>query len=284
MLKPRQILKYFIFFFCLVNVIAVCMNIVPTANATVLKQYPSDDAYVYNMNPTTNYGNEISLFVISMGAPPTIVQLSYLKFTVSEFSDASVVKLYFTTGSIEEGYSIKISFELSTTDWSESSVTWNTKPTVPDPFDVIATLWISQSFTQYSINIKDYIAGDIISIAVDPYYSADTKGLVQICSKEVGMVDWRPYISDDGTSSPPLDLTLLWVAIGLIAIAGIGIGVLIYFKRNRITHSSVVPAQTISTALPSSVIPMQRFCIFCGNEIEQDATFCIHCGRQQNGR
>jgi len=275
--KPKHILRYFIFFFCLVNVIAVCMSIMPIANATALKQYPSDDAYVYNMNPTTNYGSEISLFVIAIGAPPTVVELSYLKFNVSKFSGASIVKLYFTSGVIETGYSIHIAFWTSTTSWSESSVVWNTRPS---SVTMIGDLWISQSFTQYSINIKDYITGDIISIYLDPYYSADTKGLVQICSKEVGSIVWRPYISDDGTTpAPPSPLP--WIAIGLVAIAGISIGVIIYFKRNRRTPSITVPAQSIPTAPISPALPLKRFCVFCGNEIEQDATFCIQCGKQQ---
>jgi len=279
--KPKRMLKYFLFFFCIANVIAVYTSFIPTASATVLMQYPSDDAYVYNMNPTTNYGTEISLFVIAIGAPPTVVELSYLKFNISKFSGASIVKLYFTSGVVETGYSIHIAFWTSTTSWSESSVVWNTRPS---SITRIGDLWISQSFTQYSINIKDYITGDVISIYLDPYYSADTKGLVQICSKEVGSTGWRPYISDDGTTPAPpslLDSILPWIVIGLIAIAGISIGLIIYFKRNRRTPSIGAQAQSIPNVPISSVLPLKRFCIFCGSEIEQDATFCTHCGKQQ---
>lgn len=244
-------------------VAVLILSIVPV-NAVSLKRYPTDDAYVQGQNPTTNYGTEISLFVIDMGYP--IIDQSYLKFTVTEFLDEPVVNFYFTTGVRDK--ITKIAIWVCSNNWLESSVTYDIRPSL---ITKVGDLWVSEEFTQYSINIKGYLSGDVISIAILPYFSDDVNDLVQICSKENSYEGFRPYISNNGNDNPYLVIGIvLGVIIGSITTVGV---VYFYMKKRKEAESKVQQPPQFS-GMTAPVL----YCIQCGSKNVKMAKFCIACG------
>lgn len=98
--------------------------------------YPTEDAYESLANPNTNYGSATVLKALNGGNPgqPADDRRSVMKFDLSDIpSDVTIVSatlnMYFNKiGSALSQTSMKI----ATSDWAESTDTWNTHPTVSD--------------------------------------------------------------------------------------------------------------------------------------------------------
>jgi Fibronectin type 3 domain-containing protein len=99
------------------------------APPTVVTLNPTDDAMVYQANPTTNYGtntqlaanggtNTIQSFLkFALPAAPAGTQLTSATLQVRTSTDT-------TAGSVDPH-----AFQVATGAWSESTITWNTRPT-----------------------------------------------------------------------------------------------------------------------------------------------------------
>jgi len=183
--------KYILAFSLLLIVLPLLLPLVP-AKAAVLKQYPTDDSYVFSATPSTNYGSQALVFTINASFG---IEISYFKFNATAFLSAPVVNFYFTTGPIDKSYVIDI--WICNTSWSELSVTYNTRPSL---FVKIGRVGISSvQYTLYSVSIKNYIA-DVVSIAIIAHYTGSSTDSLCIVSKDCTL--WQPYISNDvGVSS-----------------------------------------------------------------------------------
>ena len=83
------------------------------------------DAQVVEANPTTNYGNFTTLQVDG-GTDPDVD--SYLRFTVSGVSgpiQSAKLRVFDTTNASINGPAV---YGVSNTTWSETGITWNTRP------------------------------------------------------------------------------------------------------------------------------------------------------------
>jgi hypothetical protein len=83
---------------------------------------PIADAYVNSASPATNYGSSTSLYVDADG-----IRSSYLKFDLNGLSGtvtSATLQLY-AGSSQSTGYQV---YSVADTSWSESAITWNTKP------------------------------------------------------------------------------------------------------------------------------------------------------------
>jgi len=83
---------------------------------------PIADSWVNSAAPTTNYGSSTSLYVDADG-----VRQTYLKFDLTGLSGtvSSVTLKLYAGSSQSTGYKV---YSVADTSWSESAITWNTKP------------------------------------------------------------------------------------------------------------------------------------------------------------
>jgi hypothetical protein len=93
-----------------------------------IKIYPSDDAYVYEGAPTTNYGNSPGLLVRDYA--PSDYE-SFMTFPLTDIpTGATIVSatIYLYCYKIVDGGNSAVGIVAVTGTWSEDTVTWNTKP------------------------------------------------------------------------------------------------------------------------------------------------------------
>lgn len=94
---------------------------------------PTQDSYVTVGSPYSNYGNFSQLLIL--GGATTSFAEAYVQFPYNQISYATSIAsatLSLTSPSVEYlypvGYPPYISVDSLATDWSESTVTWNTRP------------------------------------------------------------------------------------------------------------------------------------------------------------
>jgi hypothetical protein len=127
-----------------------------TSTATTLTFAPTDDTYVRQDSPTATAGAATRL--VTDGSP--IVD-SLLKFAVAGTSNCAVTgaKLLLTVGSTTDDNSDHGGdFHATGTNWSESTVTWNTAAPVNPT--VIASLGSVALNTTYQVDVLPLIKGD----------------------------------------------------------------------------------------------------------------------------
>ena len=104
--------------------------VAPPPPVTVVVQ-PTADAMVYQVNPNTNYGADLQLSARGVVSNASIA--SYLKFLLPEAPAGrtlSAVSLQVRTSTDPTaGTSDTPQFSLVTGSWSESTITWNNRPT-----------------------------------------------------------------------------------------------------------------------------------------------------------
>jgi|GEM_PF-5064998 len=106
------------------------------------------DARVKQASPGTNYG---ALMYVSVDGAPDPIEESYLRFNVSGVSGAvqrAKLRVYVTTNGTVNGPAV----QLASNSWTESTMTWNTKPallsTVSDNKGALATnTWVEYDVT-----------------------------------------------------------------------------------------------------------------------------------------
>ncbi|NOU67990.1 DNRLRE domain-containing protein [Paenibacillus sp. LMG 31461] len=141
----------------------VMLLTVPTnAGAATTTLSPSDDSYVHEGSPTSNYGTATSLYVKN---DPGASRYTYLKYSLSGLSGVTSAKLRIY-GSASA--STVLSAYQTTDSWSQSAITWSTKPTVGSSAGSVA---INTTATYNEIDVTAYVtaqaAGDgVVSFAL----------------------------------------------------------------------------------------------------------------------
>jgi hypothetical protein len=150
-----QLVGTLLFIFALIFV-ALSWNPVH-AQATTRTILPSDDAYVFATNPTTNYGTAVNLRVDSTPATN-----SYLRFVVSGLNGAAVtsakLRLYANSGNTT-GYTVNA---LANNTWTESSLTYSNAPA---PGSVLATSAALAAGKWVEVDLSSYIKAEEIGRA-----------------------------------------------------------------------------------------------------------------------
>jgi hypothetical protein len=136
---------------------------------------PVADAYVDSGTPTTKYGIKTTLIV---DASP--VDQSYLKFQLSGLTGNTVtsgkLRVYVSDNGSVKGGSVA---KMSSTSWSETTVTYNTRPAIDGA--VLSTLGAVNIGTWYEFNVTPAVAGDgMLSLGIN---STSTDG-VHYASRE----------------------------------------------------------------------------------------------------
>jgi hypothetical protein len=135
---------------------------------------PSADAYVYETNPTTNYGTSTSLRVDNS---PII--RSYLRFSVSGTSGGvtnATLKIY-ANSSLSAGFAVNA---LADNTWGETTINYSNSPA---PGAVLKNSGAVTSGAWVSIDITSYITGDgTYNLALTPLSSTN----LNLSSRESG--------------------------------------------------------------------------------------------------
>ncbi|OAB42827.1 DUF7594 domain-containing protein [Paenibacillus glacialis] len=124
--------------------------------STTVTLSPSDDSYVQQSNPVSNYGTATSLIIKN---DPTAPRSAFLKFNLTGIAGVTSAKLR-VYGSAS--WNTILSAYKTTDNWTESSITWNNKPAVGISTGSVS---MNNSITYYEIDVTSYVttesAGDL---------------------------------------------------------------------------------------------------------------------------
>src|SRR5439155_19870435 len=135
-----------------VSAASTAVNVTTPSAGSTLVFLPTDDAYVEQGLPTSNFGGATSIRVDN-----SPVGQSLLKYAVTGVGTRTVVsaklRLYCTNPSGFGG-----DFRTTTSGWSEGTVTWNTAPAAGATS--LATLGSVTSGVWYEVNVTGAVAAD----------------------------------------------------------------------------------------------------------------------------
>jgi len=135
-----------------VSAASTAVNVTTPSAGSTLVFLPTDDAYVEQGLPTSNFGGATSIRVDN-----SPVRQSLLKYAVTGVGTRTVVsaklRLYCTNPSGFGG-----DFRTTTSGWSEGTVTWNTAPAAGATS--LATLGSVTSGVWYEVNVTGAVAAD----------------------------------------------------------------------------------------------------------------------------
>lgn len=116
--------------------------------------YASEDTYIWDTNPNTNYGTEASFVLDNPFDADSRVGLLYFPVTDIPASSTIVgVKLYTTIANEGQGW---YAYRIIDSEWTEATVTWNNMPNGPPALDGVFA--VSTPEIQNGINL-DTITG-----------------------------------------------------------------------------------------------------------------------------
>jgi hypothetical protein len=209
--------------------IAVCLAVAgwgpdPAQATTTYTIAPSDDAYVYNLSPTSNYGTQTFLQIQDV-ASGVVMMYTYLKFPLADIPDDFTITqarmyLYMYTHNPSTGSELH---ETGNT-WTQTTINWNNKPAVGDLLDTAALTtngWVYWTVPNADIVLtEDYL-----------YLMLKATGtpspLAQFWSTEYSVADNHPYLEIQGVPVP------LPGAVWLLGTALLGLGLGGYTRRRR---------------------------------------------------
>ncbi|MBC8041801.1 MAG: DNRLRE domain-containing protein [Opitutaceae bacterium] len=162
----------------------------PRASGASLTAIPSADSYIDQANATTNYGANS---VLETYKTTTSEKMSYLKFDVSGYagSAAGSATLKLTRYAADSGISVAV-FAGADDSWTESGVTWNTRPdtssTATDTETVAATVTFDVTAA-----VNTALAGDkVLTLKIK---NAGGTGRAAFYSSEHGTAANRPTLT-----------------------------------------------------------------------------------------
>jgi hypothetical protein len=141
---------------------------VTTSSSTTLTFAPSDDTYVQDTLPTSNFGTATGLRI----KHDTPAMVSLIKFTVTGVGSGHVtgatLRLFCTNGGGTAGL-----FYATANTWSQGAVTWNSAPAagalVASPAKVPAGAWLSVDVSSlitadgtYSLRIESPLTNNTV--------------------------------------------------------------------------------------------------------------------------
>jgi PKD repeat protein len=157
---------------------------------------PTDDAYVRNDMPTSNFGNSSA---VDVDASP--VKHALFKFAVSGIAGRSIVsaklRLFCSNDSSVGGNLHRV----PTTTWSEASVNWNTAP-AHDPA-IIASVGRVAVGNWYEVDLSSAIAGD----GVYSFKATSTSSNGAAYTSSEGTAGFRPELRVTVAGTGALDTT-----------------------------------------------------------------------------
>ncbi len=157
------------------------------ANRQILSFTPTDDAYIEQANPNSNFGSATTLLVDN-----SPVRQILLKFNIAGVGSAQVVSAKLRMYDVDASNKGGDFYKTTTSTWSEGTVTWNNAPATTG--SAIATLGSVSANTWYQVDLTSGVTGDgVLSLRVTSTSS-----------------DGADYTSKEGTSwfKPQLIVTI----------------------------------------------------------------------------
>jgi len=169
-------------------------------------QTPSDDTYIYEGSPTTNYGGNIQVEITSA---ISYRQNGLFKFDVSEFAIDEIInstlRLYLADNNLDGGDSIAVNIYhlYDSYSWTEGGATWNNRPTGGTDYN--NTACATKTFTNgvtgwFSWNVTKCLKADSDG-DISFYVNATT------ISGTISIADDLEFQSKEGANDPSLEIT-----------------------------------------------------------------------------
>lgn len=175
---------------------------------------PSDDVFVYSVNPDKNYNYYPPWTNLQVSRSGSIYWSAWLKFTIPPGLTIETAELYLYQydGSFPPNPNVTIHY--STDDsWTENSITWNNQPSAGSSID---SETVSVGDTWYSWTVTSVVSsGDIVSFVLN---STIDEGYTYFCAKENADSSKKPYLHitysyDEEWEGEESDITILNVPL-----------------------------------------------------------------------
>jgi hypothetical protein len=199
---------------------------------------PVADSYVESSNPNSNFGTSTNMLVKNNISVAT--RSAYILFDVHALANVQSATLTLMPNRADDT-TVKIYYELASTNWTETGITWNNQPGGTGVFLATNT---ATAGVPVVLDVTGAVAskatnGGLLSIRItQPTNSLN--GLIQFCSKEHLANSWRPVLQYTiAANTPPVLAAISDRTIG----AGVSLSI-----TNSATDSDV-PAQTLTFSL-----------------------------------
>ena len=221
---------------------------------------------------------------ITVGQLYGVAWIAYLSFDITSLpQDATVQSINLKVKSaIFTSGNKWVNAYAASSDWTESTVNWDNRPTQGQFIDVE---WVDlyNEWYVWDCTGKLYSQNNTVSVTLQllsgsdgylEFYSANSTNPSQL---EIKYTVPDPTPTPDPTLSPiKLEpTTIIIVAAVLLAIlAGIVVFLLYVFKVIPKAHKVPPP--------PQYQAPANRICTQCGRAVQDNIKFCPNCGKQLN--
>ena len=170
-------------------------------NVTVL-----EDAFVRggesaNVNYESDTGQPLLLVKISP-SNDSFSRQTFLKFDVSNYSTITSAILHVSGSQTNSGDSFNVSVSKVLDDtWSESTITWNTMPTVSDAIGTFSTQALGNDvFVDYSVDVTSYIQEQLADNKIASFNLSDASSTnEQLKLEQKNVSGTAAYLSITGT-------------------------------------------------------------------------------------
>ncbi|RLI75203.1 hypothetical protein DRO97_03875 [Archaeoglobales archaeon] len=161
--------------------------------------YPTDDAYVYEVSPSSNYGSSTSLHVQSYRFwGLNFNERTYIKFNLSSISSTSYVldaklQLYaYSSNAQNRNYEV----HKVTSNWDENTITWSSQPsfetTATDTISPTSNSWNAWTVTS---DVQNMISGNNYGWCIkDESESSRSQKYTHFYSKEYSDTAYHPKL------------------------------------------------------------------------------------------
>lgn len=173
----------------------------------------TDDTYVYDQAPDTNYGTGNDLLLAEAGGVEEME--IYIGFNISLIpTGASIEKgevaLYMTQNTLDAGRSFDGTASRITGLWNETGTTWNNKPTFTGSYGVVSFDSSSPTSTWYTWDVNQSIK-DMMAISNESVNITIQGGN----AVSTGVTDYVNFDSSEDTYYPILNITYSILNISL---------------------------------------------------------------------
>ena len=177
------------------------LSFYPVSGAETETVYSTKDAHVYSKNPNNNYGDWSEMYCGNWNdGDYTYQDEIFLYFDLSSINQGwEKVELYLTIISVPNDLDFKICE--SDGSWSESSITWNNRPSHGSH---LRTITITKDAI-WKLEVTSHVSSSEFSICI--YAEYNQWGTVLIRSKEYSAISNRPKLVFSYSATSPNDDT-----------------------------------------------------------------------------
>ncbi|UKS30495.1 DNRLRE domain-containing protein [Paenibacillus sp. HWE-109] len=193
MFKPLKRLSSKVWTIGLISTLMVTTLPVLAGAAATSMLSPSDDTYVYQSNPSTNFGTATSLFVKNDASAS---RYAFLKFDLAGISGVTSAKLR-VYGSASS--TTVLSAYQTTDSWTQSGLIWTNKPAVGSSAGSVS---INTTNTYNEIDVTSYVAAEAGSDHTVSFALQESVGKYTTLNSKENAVNKPQLVVVSGGGSP----------------------------------------------------------------------------------